>query len=207
MDGLTVDTEPIWFHAERLVAERLGAIWTQADARHCVGGPVPKMARYIADRAGGVETWEAIADAVIDEVVRLLNHGVALKAGVAPLIAGARAAGVPVALVSGSPRRVVDAVVELLDHDYDVIVSADDAAHTKPAPEPYLKAAAELGVQIAWSVALEDSVTGMTSAEAAGAFVIMVPDVAIEAHSRRVVLSSLEGITLDGIDELLRMGR
>lgn len=204
MDGLSVDTEPIWFRAERMIAERLGTQWSAADARFCVGGPVPKMARHIAERAGMPSRWEEIADAVITEVVDQLGRGVQLKPGIAQLIHQARDEGLPIALVSGSPRVVVEAVVSHLDHAYDVVVSADDVGESKPAPEPYLKAAAELGVEISSSVAFEDSITGMTSAESAGAFVVMVPEEPVKEGDRRVVLASLEGITLADIRQFLR---
>jgi HAD superfamily hydrolase (TIGR01509 family) len=201
MDGLSVDSETLWFEAERLVARSLGASWDNADHHFCVGGPVEKMARYLAAKAGQEDFWPRVATDVVNRVADLIDGSLAMKPGVTALLDECREIGLPIGLVSGSPRLIVDRIAEQIGPDrYDVIVSADDVTHSKPAPDPYLAAARVLDVDITQCVVLEDSWTGVTSAETAGAFVIMVPEAGeFEPHARRVVLNTLDGISLEKI--------
>lgn len=87
---------------------------------------------------------------------------------------------------------------------FAVSVTADDTPHTKPAPDPYLAACRALGVDPAVCVAVEDTETGVASAEAAGCAVLAVPSLApIDAAPGRTVLASLEGVTVDRLRSLL----
>jgi HAD superfamily hydrolase (TIGR01509 family) len=206
MDGLSVDSEPLWFEAERRVAQSLGATWDDTDHHFCVGGPVEKMARYLAAKAGQEETWSHVADDVINHVVDLIDESLVMKPGILSLLNECQSKSLRIGLVSGSPRIIVDRIVAQIGRSrYDVVVSSDDVTHSKPAPEPYLAAARSLGVDITECVVLEDSATGVSSAEAAGAFVIMVPEVGeFESNSRRLVLETLEGMSLEKIRGLWR---
>lgn len=207
MDGLTVDTEPFWFRAECEVAEALGFPWAHADHLGCVGGPVAKMAQRLAERAGMAE-WRDLGDRVVSTVVTLIREeGVALQPGVRSLVHEAQAHNLPIALVSGSPRMIVDAVIEQLPFAYQVVISSDDVQESKPSPDPYLAAALALGVAIGECVAFEDSQTGAQSAVASGAHVVVVPSARIDLDADLLVLSSLEGITIDRLRELFRVRR
>ncbi len=100
----------------------------------------------------------------------------------------------PTALVSASPRRVVDLVLAALGSEwFSVTLAAEDTEHTKPAPDPYLAAAGLLGLDPAACVAVEDTPTGVASAHAAGCAVLAVPSaVPIEAAPGITLLDSLE---------------
>jgi HAD superfamily hydrolase (TIGR01509 family) len=201
MDGLSVNSEVLWFEAEQRVAQAFGIDWTEDDHHFCVGGPVEEMARYLAAKAGRESNWSQVARDVVDQVVSLIGEDLALMPGVSALLEECKGAGLPIALVSGSPRIIVDRIVDQIGRSrYGAIVSSDDVVHSKPAADPYIKAAGILGVDIRASVVLEDSATGVESAESAGAFVIMVPEAGdFESNARRIVLTSLEGITLEKI--------
>ncbi|MCF3964682.1 HAD family hydrolase, partial [Streptomyces fuscigenes] len=120
-----------------------------------------------------------------------------LRPGAGPLLAALRAAEVPFALVSASPREVVDAVVAgaLAGAGFAFTVSAEDTVRTKPHPDPYLAAAERLGVAPGACVAVEDSPDGTASARAAGCAVLVVPSLLPVAEGEgRYVTDSLEGV-------------
>ena len=178
MDGLLVDTEPVWWRAEREVAESLGGRWTDADSVNCVGGPMEKVADIIIASAGQGER-ERIIDDVIARVAELLRDFPAQwLPGARELLSELSDLAVPVALVSASPRKVMSAVLDALGTDaqrFSFTVSADDVPETKPHPAPYLLAAAQFGVAPEHLVVFEDSPTGIHSAVASGAVVFAVP--------------------------------
>jgi HAD superfamily hydrolase (TIGR01509 family) len=124
------------------------------------------------------------------------------RPGALALLKALLTAGVTTALVTASPRRVVDLVLDVLGREYFAVsVSADDTVRTKPAPDPYLEAIRLLGADPARCVAVEDTPTGVASAEAAGCPVLVVPSVVpIPAAPGRMVLTSLK----DADPELLR---
>jgi HAD superfamily hydrolase (TIGR01509 family) len=125
------------------------------------------------------------------------RHGVPMMPGARELLAEVSAAGVPRALVTSAHRDLMAAVLEKTGAAFDVTVCADDIRHGKPDPEPYLLAAGLLGVDPGRAVALEDSLTGIASAEAAGCAVIAVPNVApVPARSGRVIVGSLREVDL-----------
>jgi HAD superfamily hydrolase (TIGR01509 family) len=105
----------------------------------------------------------------------------------------------PVALVSASPRNLMDAaLVSLPDQFFAFSISADDVERTKPFPDPYLQAVARMGLEPHECVVFEDSLTGIKSAKAAGCAVVAVPhyvEVALEPKVR--IVSSLNDVSLD----------
>ena len=136
----------------------------------------------------------------VAELVR--DRGVPVRPGARELLAEVAAAGLPHALVTGSERRFMDAVLARTGMRFDALVCADDVSMTKPDPEPYLLAAKLLGADPARCFALEDSPNGVASAEAAGCQVIAVPSlVPIEPAPGRAVVRSLLDLraTSDGI--------
>jgi beta-phosphoglucomutase-like phosphatase (HAD superfamily) len=106
-----------------------------------------------------------------------------------------RDAGIPTALVTNTTRRVADLALDAMGREhFDVTVCADEVASGKPSPEPYLRAAALLGVDPARCVAVEDSPDGALAARRAGAAVLIVPGaVPVPAGAGRVHLPSLTG--------------
>ena len=117
--------------------------------------------------------------------------------GALELVEEVRTAGLPYALVTSSEPEVVDAVLDRLAVQFPVIVCAADVSHPKPDPEGYLLAAAKLGADPDQCIALEDSVNGVTAAEAAGYRTVAVPSVVpVPPRPGRVVLDSLAGMTL-----------
>jgi HAD superfamily hydrolase (TIGR01509 family) len=193
MDGLLVDSEPLWLEAETAVMARLGAGWTEADQRQLLGGSLARTVRYLLAKAAEPVPPEVVGEWLMSEIAgRVRDHGVPVRPGARELLASVAAAGLPRALVTSSQRRFMDTVLASTGMRFDVLVCAEDVSATKPDPEPYLLAAKLLDVDPGRCVALEDSPNGAASAQAAGCRVIAVPSlVPIEAAPGRTVVRSL----------------
>ncbi len=196
MDGTLVDTEPMWVATEAEVAASFGHTWTAEDQRYCLGASATTVAAYIAERTGTRTPQGEIIDMMYAAVARRMAEGPALRPGAKELLAELDALGVPMALVTSTYRSLLGAALGGIgDHYFTVTVAGDEVAHTKPHPEPYLKAARLLGADPRRCVAVEDSPTGAASAQAAGCTVVAVPHAApVPEAERRYVISSLEEI-------------
>jgi len=202
MDGLLVDTEPLWFEVECSVMARLGGQWTAADQVALIGGSMDRSVIYLIERAGRPAEPDQVANWLRYGMAELLEaRGVEPMPGAVELVGQVRAAGLPYALVTSSEPIIVDAVLATLarrDVSFDVIVSGADVTEPKPAPEPYLLATAKLGVDPEYCVALEDSQNGVRSARAAGCVTVAVPGHAPIADVTGVhVVTSLAELDLD----------
>jgi HAD superfamily hydrolase (TIGR01509 family) len=205
MDGLLVDSEPLWFLAEQAVISRLGGTWSPADQHVLVGGSMETTVSYLLNKGTRQAPRAAVARWLIDEMVDLLaTRPLPVMPGAAELLDEVRAAGLPHALVTSSEPEIVDAVLTRLGAGaFPVVVCAADVAHAKPDPELYLLAAAKLGTDPQNCIALEDSPNGVAAAEAAGYLTVAVPSVIpIPARPGRVVLTSLAGLTLGDLVRL-----
>lgn len=187
MDGTLVDTEPLWLVSETELMEDFGYQWTSQDQASCLGGPLDRVGTYMYELAGKVESPEFFRDSLIARMAEKLHKGAALMDGSLELLRLCADIEIPVALVSASPRILVDAVLaNLPSHRFSVSVSSDDVKHTKPDPEGYLQAAKLLDVDITNSLILEDSLTGVMAAQASGGFVVAIPHLVPIVESSRV---------------------
>jgi HAD superfamily hydrolase (TIGR01509 family) len=184
-DGLLLDTEVLWTRAEVVLFARYGVTFTLDHKRELIGtsGPVTeaKVERWLGQPGRGGALMAEMHDLVMEEALA----GVDPMPGAVELLDRVQA---PVGVASNSPRAFVERTLEVagLRDRFACVLSADDVAHPKPAPDVYVALARGLGADPAACVALEDSPTGVAAARAAGAFVIGVP--------------SLDGIVLDGAD-------
>ncbi len=198
MDGLLIDSEPLWFEVETDVMSRLGGTWTEADQQELLGSSLPNSVRYFLERATAPADPAQIAEWMIGGIVtKVRERGVTIMPGAAGLVAEVAAAGLPYALVTSSQRRLVDAVLSRTGLRFPVVVCANDVIRGKPDPEPYLLAARRLAAEPGRCLVLEDSIAGVTSAEAAGCLVVAIPTLgAIEPRAGRLVVRSLRDINL-----------
>jgi HAD superfamily hydrolase (TIGR01509 family) len=205
MDGLLVDTEPLWFEVESEVMASLGGDWSEADQANLVGGSLQVSLDYLLGKARRPVSRELLARWMLDGMVsRLARAPVALRPGAADLLAEVRAAGVAYALVTSSERVIMEAVFRAAALDFPVTVCAEDVTKIKPDPEPYLLATKLLAADPAGSVVLEDSPNGANAAQAAGCQVIVVPNVAaVPPAPGRVIVSSLAEVSLVTLRELV----
>lgn len=205
MDGTLVDTEPYWIASETELIEAHGGTWSHEQAMTLVGSDLLDAGRYIAEQTGIDLEPADIVEALLDRVLARMAEDVPWRPGALELLAGLRDRGIPCALVTMSYRRFVAPVLDALpDGGFEVVVTGDAVTQGKPHPEPYLTAAATLGVDPAHALAIEDSSTGVRSAEAAGCTVLVVPNhVPVEPGERRVFADSLAGMTVDDLPALL----
>lgn len=176
-DGLLVDTEPSWEAAEGELFTRRGLPYTDAERALFLGVSVRDSARIMAERFGDPGLADSLYDELLETVEGLLDAQAKALPGAVDLVATLRAKRVPVAVASNSPRPVVEFSLARagLDRSFDAVVTADDVARPKPAPDPYLRACGLLGADPAASVAFEDSATGLAAAGAAGLATVGVP--------------------------------
>ncbi|MFF4348527.1 HAD-IA family hydrolase [Streptomyces sp. NPDC001530] len=195
MDGTLVDTERLWWEAVEQVADGLGRPLARADQPEVLGRPVEYTAGWLGGITGA--SAEGIAAELHREFADRVRTGIVPRPGATELLDALARDGVPTALVTASPRAVADTVLEALGAErFAASVTADDTERTKPAPDPYLAACRALGVDPAACVAVEDTQTGVTSAEAAGCAVLAVPSLApIAPAAGRTILASLEQVT------------
>lgn len=177
MDGILIETEPIWDKVRRRLAAEDGLTWPDSSTPIMMGLSTQEWAEHMTDVVGFPGTWEQVAQRVIDAMADEYAHG-----GL-PVLPGAveavrRMAGLaPTAIASSSPRRLIDLVVARLElgEALSVTVSTEEVPRGKPYPDGYLKACELLGVDATKSVAVEDSTNGVRSAHAAGMAVVCVP--------------------------------
>jgi HAD superfamily hydrolase (TIGR01509 family) len=198
MDGLLVDTEPLWLETETEVMARLGAPWSKDDQKHLLGGSMPRTVGYLQAKAAVPATAADIERWLIDGMVARAAAGrVTVLPGAAELVAAVAAAGLPCALVTSSLRALAEVLLSGTGLSFPVLVCGDDVPVTKPDPAPYLLAAKLLGAEPAGCVALEDSPNGTASATAAGCRVVAVPSfVDIPPAPGRLVVRSLREVSV-----------
>ena len=148
MDGVLVDSEPLWFRAETAVMARLGGSWAEGDQHVLVGGSMAVTVAYLLERGtraadpADVERW------LVDSMAEMLSSGpLPVMPGAGELVEQVSAAGLPYALVTSSERVIMDAVLSGFGAAFPVTVCADDVSACKPDPEGYLLAAAKLSVE------------------------------------------------------------
>jgi len=204
MDGTLVDTEPYWMSAQVELVRSFGGQWSHEDGLTVVGSGLWHSARVFQGR-GVTMTEDEIIDHLTDKVIeQLVELGIPWRPGARELLTELRESGVRTGLVTMSISRMAHHVADRLGFEgFDVVVSGDDVTHAKPHPEPYLRAAQLLDVDIADCVAIEDSEPGIASASAAGAVTIGVPFMIPIAESSEYTLwPTLDGRTVAHLAEL-----
>ena len=204
LDGTLVDTEPYWIEAQYDLATRYGGAWNDSHALELVGTDLLTSGRYIREHMGIDLEPAEIVEQLLDDVIARVERTVPWRPGAVELLADLVSADVPCALVTMSYRSFVAPILAGLPAStFAAVITGDAVEEGKPHPEPYLKAAAELGVEPADCLAIEDSNTGARSAETAGCTVLCVPNhVPMLDGDRRVFRDSLEGVTTASLPAL-----
>ncbi len=193
MDGLLINSEPLWHETEIEMMAQFGYQWLESDQAASLGGPLDRVGEYMSKLIGGKRDGNTLMLEMIDKMVQRFQGDLPLMPGALELIGDLKANGVELTLVSASPRSLVDAALSKLNENPFVrSISSGDVKVSKPDPEGYLLAASSGGHDISNCLILEDSLTGVTAAKAAGAWVLAVPHlVPIEKVGRVDVTNSL----------------
>ena len=199
LDGVLVDTEPGWRRAETELLRRHGDAYTDADAAASLGSPVDAVVARYATRLGLVGTD---VTRLRDELMELAQSEYAAVA----LLPGAREQAralhgrIPLGVASNTPRELVFRALDTsgLRESFEVVVTADEVAHPKPAPDIYLAACERLGIDPSTAVAVEDSSPGIEAARRAGLTVIAIPGAPnIDTTSADHLVSAITEIRVD----------
>jgi len=178
-DGLLLDTEEAWTRAEQRLFAALGRVFTLEHKQILIGSSRTMAAEKLETMLELPGEGEALMDKLLALAMEEALAGVAPRPGAQRLLERLGGAGVPLAIASNSEREFVERTLSSAGlfpaGPFAAVVSANDVDRPKPAPDIYLEACRLLGVAPADAVALEDSPIGVTSAAAAGMFVIAVP--------------------------------
>lgn len=201
MDGLMIDTEPIYKRSMQEAARNLGFDLTDAFMMSLVGRPDTDCRRLVSREFGDAfphdlfwsqspQIWRDIASA----------EGIARKPGLDDLLSALADDGLPTAIATSTYREQADFSLNVaaVTHSFGHIVTGDQVEHGKPAPDIFLEAARRLKVKPQHCIVLEDSENGIRAAHAAKMFAIMVPDLIPPSEEIRnkasLVLDSLHDV-------------
>lgn len=203
LDGTLVHTGPIWMAAERELAAEHGHEWTRDDGLALVGLALTDTGRIVRERLGSDLSGEEIVDFLVERVAAHLLTNVPWMPGAFELAHAFDELDVPQALVTMSYDPIAKAVAQHLP--FDAIVTGNSVVNGKPHPEAFLLAAELLGADPMTCLAIEDSVTGVASAAAAGCRVLAIPEAqTVPVGDDRVVHPTLEGLSPETTVALFR---
>ena len=178
LDGLLVDSEPVWFRVISEICQRYGLVWTHADQLKQMGVGTATWAEYIAQKLQG----RMSRDEAMNEVLsRMASY---YQTGEVRIMPGAREAlehcaeNYKIGLASGSPKLLINAALSGADwrRFFSEVVSSDEVDRSKPAPDVYWEAMKRMGVAATETVVVEDSGGGILAGKAAGATVVAIPN-------------------------------
>lgn len=206
MDGTLVDTEPYWIRAETELVESFGGTWTHEDALGVIGAGLWTSAQALQSHGVTLSGDEIVATLTARVREQLTSSGVPWRPGARELLGDIRAAGIPTALVTMSVRAMAEQIVAEIPFDaFDLLVTGDEVGNPKPHPDAYTTAARKLGVEPGETIAIEDSVSGLASAIAAGTIAIGVPHIVeLPIGDDRTIWPTLAGRTLSDLAAVAR---
>ena len=177
MDGLLIDSEPLWRQAEIEVFRTVGLELTDEECKETTGLRIDEVVAFRhAQQPWSDPSRDAITARIVDRLIELVRERGEALPGAGDAIARCREAGLSLALASSSPRRIIDATLEKLGLAFEIIASAEDDRYGKPHPSVFLRTAEMLGVPPTECLVFEDSVNGVIAAKAARMHVIAVPE-------------------------------
>ena len=209
MDGLLFDTEALYLDAFLRASDEGGHGFGKAVFLRTVGNTWPMTDALLRRHAGPAFQVDAFLASWHRHYAVVAADGVPLKPGVLSLLDTIDALGLPRAIATSSRQETARShlMAHALTERFHTVVAHGDAAASKPAPDPYLLAAARLGVEPSLCLALEDSHNGVRSASAAGMMTVMVPDL-LEATAEIAALCAFVATDLHMVkDSLLRAHR
>ena len=199
MDGLLVDSEPLWVRAEMQVFGEVGIALTEEDCALTKGLRTDDVIAYWhARRAWAEPSPLEVQTRLVARVADLVRAEGAALPGVQHALALAKKNG-PIALASSSPSAVIHATLARLglESAFDVVQSAEHESHGKPHPGVFLRTAERLGVPAPQCLVLEDSLTGVIAAKAARMACIAIPPDYPHQDARFVLADKVIGSLLE----------
>ena len=208
LDGVLVDAELWWDEVRLTWAAGRNRDWTPADQAAVMGANSLGWARIIRDRLHLDLPPELIVDEIVGAMVeRYATRGAPLIPGAVAAVRRLAATGIPIAVASSAHRAVIDAALRSLGIAglFRVVVASDEVDHGKPAPDVYLLAARELGVEPGLCLVVEDSLNGVLAGRAAGMTVALVPNASVPPANGAREAASMILHNLAELDPLPRL--
>lgn len=208
LDGVLIESEELWDSARRRVAAEHGGRWPDDATTAMQGMSSREWSEFLRDAVGVALPADEIVDLVLRDLLARYEHHLPLLPGG---VAAVRRLGArwPLGLASSANRVVIDAVLAAADLGgaFAVTVSSEEVAHGKPAPDVYLEAVRHLGIEPRDGAAVEDSTSGIRSAQDAGLHVIAIPNRRFPPEEGvmatvDLVLASLDDLTVEVVDRL-----
>ena len=202
MDGLLVDSEVVWHLAETAMIESRGEVYTDEVRANIIGKRMDALLAYLREVYDFEDTITTLNDELIERMLALIPQKVDPQPGAQALVEYVIAQDIPYAIASSSPMAIIDSVVKSQgwERHFELLCSANDDEHGKPAPDVYLRAARLLGVEPCRCLALEDSPTGAQAAVAAGMTCYAVPDT---SHSKPETLEAITPHVFESLHQVL----
>jgi HAD superfamily hydrolase (TIGR01509 family) len=208
MDGVLIDSEPVWERVRRKFVADHGGQWPDDAQSRLMGMSTAEWSAYMSEDFGLHMPAPRVSELVIAAMAAEYQAHLPLLPGAVGAVRDLSARW-PLAVASSAPKTLIEAVLDIsgLRPAFAATVSSEEVARGKPAPDVYLEAATRLGIPPVFCAAIEDSSNGLRSAAAAGLAVIAVPrpeyPPATEAlDAARVVLDSLTELTPETIAAL-----
>ncbi|WP_030452071.1 HAD family hydrolase [Herbidospora cretacea] len=206
LDGVVIDSEPVWEEVRRGVVAEFGGTWMPDTQKRLMGMSTPEWADYLAGELGVWLSPDETAATVIERMAERYRHHLPLLPHAAATMR-AVADQWPIGVASSSPAVLIDTVLTALDVDVRVAISTETMKRGKPAPDVYLAVVERLGVTPGRCVAVEDSSNGLRSAAAAGLIVVAVPQEAYPPDEdalagAALVLTDLAELTPEAVARL-----
>ena len=200
LDGVLVDSEPVWEQVRRRYVAEHGGTWQPDTQSRLMGMSTGEWARYLSEELGVDRSAETVADEVVAEMVRRYDADLPLMPGAVDAVRR-MAARWRLGLASSSPSRLIDRLLEdaRLTKVFEVTLSTEDVARGKPDPDVYLNVAQRLRLAPQVCAAVEDSSNGLRSAAAAGMAVIAVPHPVYPPRPEALALARLTIDDLAGL--------
>ena len=179
MDGLIVDSEPLWKQAEIEIFAQVGVVLTTELCSETMGLRIDRVVEHWYRKSPwSGPTIKDIETAIVDAMHRLLRQHTEALPGVLDMIEYLSSLKIPMAVCSSSPMSLINAVLQTLkiEDKMDVVLSAMDEDHGKPHPAAYIRCARSLKVRPEEVLVFEDSIFGAIAAKAALMRVIAIPD-------------------------------
>ncbi|WED23128.1 hexitol phosphatase HxpB [Vibrio sp. JC009] len=210
MDGLMIDSEPLWRQAQEEVFQSCGVNMTQKDAEETTGIRINEIVDIWYSR----QPWEKfskqdVTTAIVERVAEKILMTKPAMPGIHNAIEMAKDQGLKLAVASSSPMSLVKATINALglNGTFEVLNSAENLEYAKPHPEVYINTAKAMGVDPSECIAIEDSFTGLLAAKSANMKTIVIPEAEAFGADKWVIadqkLSSLEEVSQPVLNTLL----
>jgi HAD superfamily hydrolase (TIGR01509 family) len=204
MDGVLIDSEPLWQEAEIEIFANVGVVLTPALCREVMGKRIDEVVKHWYTKyPWSGPSVEEVELAVVERLVGLIREKGEIMTGVESTLNAISQKGIPIGLATSSHPDVIDAVLEKLSirHYFTATHSAFHEQYGKPHPGVYISTAKKLNVKPEECIAIEDSPNGVLSAKAAHMYCIAVPDKEHKTDERiltaDIILDSLEQLNID----------